>query len=346
VSDEYFTMSTSWVPMEPIDRGPLLEGISDDLEDGLNAALDGVESLRKADSSLWLVLDGMKEKYEEMPDRIAAMYREFSQADLKRGDGLQSLIDRYESVWKVLRQDSKTKLDQAEKRLEFWRGEAANNAKAYIGELAEAYDLVESHITVLESDVVAAREAIASAREDLSELGRSFKQVGEDYERDQAEQARSAHSKVLAAVFSGAVTGLLAASAIPSGGATAGLLVLARGATFAANVAGSAITSSIQREIRGKNGLELFDSFKESVEKIRTQMEDAADDLVGDIDAHAKDLPKVPPPPDVSPGDHFDPDDFETSHTSRETEQNVREADVDIAPDGKRKSRVSAGLDG
>lgn len=335
MTDDYFTMGSSSSPWGPLDRGPLLEGVSDDLTEGCNNALDGVETLRTADISL-IFADEQGPAFQQMADKVSAIYREFSAAKLDRDSGLQSLIDRYERVWKTLQQDSAPKLDTALDRLEYWRGDAANAAKAYIGDLKQAYELVESKITVLEADVVAAREAIASARHDLNELGLSLKQVAEKYKKDQERQAENARSKVLAAVFTGAVTGLLAAATMGTGAAAAGtVFTMARGAMFAANVAGSAIGEVISKEISGDNAFDIFESFTDVVDKIRSTMEDTSGDLAADIRSQAEDLPKIPAPPDVSPGDRFDPSNFETDHTSRGTEKNVRDANVDIAPDGQ-----------
>jgi len=333
MTDDYFTMGGPW---EPVDRGPLLEGISEDLLEGANNALDGVQALREAEFTLALGDDSFA---EQMNKKVSSIYREFSAANLDRENGLQSLIDRYERIWKTLQQDAAPKLDTALDRLEYWRGDAANSAKAYIGDLKQAYELVESKITVLEADVVAAREAVASARHDLNELGYSLKQVAEKYKEDKKIQAANARSKVLAAVFTGAVTGLLAAATMGAGGAAAGtVFTLARGAMFAANVAGSTIGEMISKEISGDNAVDIFASFTDAVDKIRSAMEDTSGDLASDIGKQAEDLPKIPPPPDVSPGSHFDPSNFETDHTSRETEKNVRDANVDIAPDGKDSS--------
>lgn len=334
MTDDYFTMSGSG-PWGAVDRGPLLEGVSDDLLDGANNALDGVETLRAASFSL-ILGDEQGSYFEQMNEKVSSIYREFSAANLDRDNGLQSLIDAYEGIWKKLQQDSAPKLDTALDRLEHWRGDAANAAKAYIGDLKQAYELVESKITVLEADVVAAREAVASARHDLNELGLSLKQVAEKFKKDKDQQAANARSKVLAAVFTGAVTGLLAAATMGTGAAAAGtVFTMARGAMFAANVAGSAIGEVISKEISGDNAFDIFESFTDAVDKIRSAMEDTSSDLADDIGKQAEDLPTIPPPPDVSPGDHFDPSNFETEHTSRETEKNVRDTNVDIAPDGK-----------
>ncbi|MGC7094431.1 hypothetical protein ACPZ19_07200 [Amycolatopsis lurida] len=312
-----------------------LEGISDDLLDGANDALDALDILRWTE--LWMPED----QVEDWRKQVASVYREFSAADIERDSesGLQALINEQDKIWKALIDNSKSELDQAEKRLEHWRGDAANDVKAYINNLAHTFDRVGTKITVLESDVVAAREAIASARGDLSKLGESFKAVAEKYREDQERKSESAGLKVLGAAFAGAVAGLLTV-ATAGAGAAAGAAVLsatAKGAIIAGNVAGSAISATIANaaEITGDNVFELVGSFFENTDKLREGMIDAMDDLAKQIDIEAEDLPAIPPPPDVSPGSSFNPDDFETERLDKDRERKVRDSGVDIAPDGK-----------
>jgi hypothetical protein len=126
-------------------------------------------------------------------------------------------------------------------------------------------------------------------------------------------------------------------------GAVAGATVFtaANGALVAGNAAGGAITAMVanQAEITGDNAFDLYQSFLDSAGKIRDGAGEAAQTLANRIGDEAVDLPTIPDAPDVSPGSSFDPSNFETDHTSRGTEKNVRDANVDIAPDG----RVSGG---
>ncbi|RSM41687.1 hypothetical protein DMA12_23795 [Amycolatopsis balhimycina DSM 5908] len=320
-------------------RAELLEGVSEDLKDGANDALNAIDVLRTTDFLLF-GFDDSNENIRKMQDEIAAIYREFSDADIdhESAGGLQHLIMSHDAVWKQLQRDSKPKLDDARQFLGEWRGSAANAVKAYLNELADAFTNVESKITVLESDVVAAREAIAAARQDLSNLGTTFLQTAEDYKKEQSRKREAAMSKVLAATFAGAVAGLLtvatAGAAAPIGAATFGA---AEGALIAGNAAGGAISAVVanQAEIKGDNAFDLYQSFLDSAGKIRAGAGEAATTLANRIGDEAVDLPKIPDPPDVSPGSSFDPSNFETGHTSRQTEKNVRDANVDIAPDGQ-----------
>lgn len=317
-------------------RAELLEGVSDDLRDGANDALDGLRILKYTD---W-VLVSMEDQYRKMQDEIAGFYREFSDGDIDHEStgGLQSMIMRHDAVWKQLQRDSKPKLDDARQFLEEWRGSAANEVKAYLNELADTFTAVTSKITVLESDLVAAREAIASARQDLNNLGATFKHTAEDFQKEQERKREAAMSKVLAATFAGAVAGLLTV-ATAGAGAAAGATVFtaANGALIAGNAAGGAITAAVanQTEIKGDNAIDLYDSFVESADKIRDGAGEAAAKLADRINDEAVDLPPIPDSPDVSPGSSFDPSNFETSHTSRQTEKNVRDANVDIGRDGQ-----------
>ncbi|MDS0133650.1 MULTISPECIES: hypothetical protein [unclassified Amycolatopsis] len=338
--DGYFDTGLDAQPMSGGDdrRTELLDGVSEDLKQGATDALDALEILRMTD---WIFgLGPGDDGFRKMQDDVAAIYREFSDADIdhESAEGLQSLIMRHDAVWKALQRDSGPKLDDARQFLDVWRGSAANAVKAYLNELADTFTEVETKITILESDIVAAREAIASARQDLSNLGSTFKSTAEDYQKSQERKREAAMSKVLAATFAGAVTGLLTVATAGAGAAAgATIFTMANGAIVAGNAAGGAITAVVanQAEITGDNGFDLYQSFLDSAGKIRDGAGDAAQKLADRIGDEAVDLPKIPDAPDVSPGSSFDPDNFETDRTSRQTEKNVRDANVDIAPDGQ-----------
>jgi hypothetical protein len=336
--DGYFDTGLDAEPMSSGEdrRAELLEGISEDLNVGANDALDALEILKRTD---WAFGVGTDEAYfRRIQDEVAGIYREFSDADIdhESPSGLQNLIMMHDATWRQLEEASTPKLEDALQFLEKWRGSAANRVKAYLHELAGSFDKVREKITVLESDLVAARELVASARQDLNSLGSTFKSTAEDYQKAQERQRESAMSKVLAGTFAGAVAGLLAVS---TGGA--GLTLVAAGATIAGNAAGGMITATVanQTEIKGDNSFDLYQSFLDSVDKIRDGAGEAVTALVNKISDEAANLPAIPDSPDVSPGSSFDPDNFETDHTSRKTEKNVRDANVDIAPNG----RVSSG---
>jgi hypothetical protein len=319
-------------------RGELLEGVSADLADGANDALDALQILKYTDWVFGLGSD--EDGFKKMQDEIAGVYREFSDADIdhESTEGLQSLIMKHDAVWKQLQRESKPKLDDARQFLGVWRGSAANAVKAYLNQLADAFTEVETKITVLESDVVAAREAVASARQDLSNLGTTFLETAKKYQEDQSRKREAAMSKVLAATFAGAVAGLLTvASAGVAAPAGAAIFTAANGAMVAGNAAGGAISAVVanQAEITGDNAFDLYQSFLDSAGKIRDGAGEAATTLANRINDEAVDLPKIPGSPDVSPGSSFDPDNFETDHTSRETEKNVRDENVDIGRDGE-----------
>jgi len=338
--DGYFDTGLDAEPMSSGEdrRAELLEGVSEDLKDGANDALDAIDVLRQTDFLLF-GFDDSNENVRKMQDEIAAIYREFSDADIdhESTEGLQSLIMKHDAVWKQLQRDSSPKLDDARQFLGVWRGSAANAVKAYLNELADAFTAAETKITVLESGVVAAREAIASARQDLSNLGTTFLDTANKFKEDQSRKREAATSKVLAATFAGAVAGLLTvASAGIAAPAGAAVFTAANGALVAGNAAGGAISAVVanQAEITGDNAFDLYQSFLDSAGKIRDGAGEAAGTLANRIGDEAVDLPKIPDSPDVSPGSSFDPDNFETDHTSRQTEKNVRDKHIDIAPDG------------
>ncbi|MCR6481478.1 hypothetical protein M8542_01475 [Amycolatopsis sp. OK19-0408] len=342
--DGYFDTGLDAQPMSGGDdrRAELLEGVSDDLRDGANDALTGLEILKYTD---WIfgVARPDDKGYAEMQDDIAAYYREFSDGDIDHEStgGLQHMIMQHDAIWKQLQRDSKPKLDDARQFLTEWRGSAANEVKAYLNELADTFTAVTSKITVLESDLVAAREAIASARQDLNSLGTTFRQTAEDYQKAKERQREAAASKVLAATFAGAVAGLLTVATAGVGAAPgAALFTAADGALIAGNAAGGAITAVVsnQAEIEGDNAFDLYGSFIKSADKIRDAAGEAAQSLADRVNDEAVDLPPIPEAPDVSPGSSFDPSNFETSHTSRQTEKNVRDENVDIGRDGELSS--------
>ncbi|WP_410615666.1 hypothetical protein [Amycolatopsis sp. lyj-109] len=339
--DGYFDTGLDAEPMSTGEdrRAELLEGVSEDLKDGANDALDAIDVLRQTNFLLF-GFDDSNENVRKMQDEIAGIYREFSDADIdhESTEGLQRLIMKHDAVWKQLQRDSKPKLDDARQFLDVWRGSAANAVKAYLNQLADAFTEVETKITVLESDLVAAREAIASARQDLSNLGTTFLETAKKFQEDQSRKREAAMSKVLAATFAGAVAGLLTvASAGVAAPAGAAIFTAANGALVAGNAAGGAISAVVanQAEITGDNAFDLYQSFLDSAGKIREGAGEAAGTLADRIGDEAVDLPKIPDSPDVSPGSSFDPDNFETEHTSRQTEKNVRDEHVDIAPDGR-----------
>jgi hypothetical protein len=339
--DGYFDTGLDAEPKSSGDdrRAELMEGISADLTDGATDALDALEVLRT--TALWMFgFDDSSEQFRKMQDETAGIYREFSDADIdhESTDGLQNLIMKHDAVWKQLQRDSGPKLDDARQFLDVWRGAAANAVKAYLNELADAFTEVATKITVLESDVVAAREAIASARQDLNNLGSTFLETAKKYQDDQSRKHEAALSKVLAATFAGAVAGMLTvASAGVAAPAGAAIFTAANGALVAGNAAGGAISAVVanQAEITGDNVMDLYQSFLDSAGKIRDGMGETSTTLANRIGDEAIDLPQIPDSPDVSPGSSFDPSNFETDHTSRQTEKNVRDANVDIQPDGE-----------
>jgi hypothetical protein len=324
------------------DRATLLEGISDDLIDGANDAFDALDIFREF---LWYEYGGRDVvSLDDEKKDTADLFREFSEADIDytSASGLQTMIQDYEGIWNAFQDNSKTSLDRSLTLLSEWRGEGAESAKTYVEGLVNTYARVGTKLTVLESDLVAAREAIASARTDLTTLAASFKSAAEKYVRDKERQSDSAMYMVLAVAFGAAVTGLLAVATAGAGAAAgAAVFTVADGAIVAGQTAGAAISAGIaaKADVSGDSVSTIYQSFCDNADRIREGMFRTSDALVSRIRTETHNLPIVPESPDVSPGDAFDPSDFETDHTSKDTEKRVRDGNVDIQPDGD----VSAG---
>ncbi|ATY11373.1 hypothetical protein CU254_13570 [Amycolatopsis sp. AA4] len=318
-------------------RAELLEGISEDLHQGANDALDGLEFLRYAEFFKFSMAKGLFEAYQ---DKVTEVFREFSEADLKdTGGGLQSMINSYEPVWKNLSRGSITELRRAKELLGSWRGNAAEDVKTYLDRLSEAYEALAAEITVVESDIVAARDGVWAARDDLGSLALTFRETAEKYQKAKAKEGEISWSKVAAVAFTGALVGMLAVVATPAGAAAAagGLSMSAVGAQAAVAGAGAGlteVTAQASAKVEGDNADDIFESFLGGVDKIRSHMQESAGRLADKIHEKSVNLPPVPSPPDVSPGDSFDPSNFETSNTPKGTEKRVRDRNVDIAPDG------------
>ena len=318
-------------------REELLAGICDELRGGANEALDGLELLRWADFGMMAVMDKV---YPDFQDKITAVFREFSSADLKdSGGGLQTKINSYEPVWRNLAHGSLTELKRARELMDSWRGEAAEDVKTYLDKLAETYDAIGAEITVVESVVAAARDSVWGARDDLNKLAETFRETAQKYAKDKAKEGEISWSKVAAVAFSAALVGMLSVVATPAAGAAAGGLTMSAVGTSAA-VAGAGagiaeVTAQATTKVEGDNAVEIFQSFMEHTDKLRDNMKDATERFVQKVHEKSGNVPPIPPPPDVSPGDTFDPSNFETSNTPKGTEKRVRDRHVDIGPDGR-----------
>lgn len=309
----------------------LLEGISDDLTAGAEKAFAALDLLFEpmfgvdADFS-----SGRKEQVQDF-------FLEFSEAELVGSNSLQPMIEAYERLWNAF-QDTKAPLDRSLVLLFKWRGEGAEAAKSYIQGLVNTYSRVGTKLTVLEADIVAARDAIATARADLSELSATFLTAAEKYRDDKERQDESALMKAVAATFAAAVTALLIAAVPPAGGfAAATFFTTANGVQVAGAAAGAglATAATVQADIVGDSPESIYNSYHDGVVNIREGMFRATESLISKINVEINNLPIVPEPPDVSPGETFDPGNFETEKTDKETEKRVRDKNVDISNDGK-----------
>ncbi|ANN21455.1 hypothetical protein SD37_41725 [Amycolatopsis orientalis] len=315
------------------DNSKLLDGITADLTKGANDAYAAVDLLFQD----WLMgsdIDLSGGRKEQVRD----FFLEFSEAELVGENSLQTMIEAYEKCWNSF-QDTKAPLDRSLVLLLKWRGEGAETAKSYIQGLVNTYSRVGTKLTVLEADIVAARDAIATARADLSALASSFLTAAEKYRDDQERQDESALTKALAAGFAGAVAALLVAAVPPAGAAltAATFFTTANGVQVAGAAAGAGLSTLVSENasIIGDSPETIYNSFHDGVVNIREGMFRAAESLISKINVEINNLPIVPEPPDVSPGETFDPGNFETENTDKGTEKRVRDKNVDISNDGR-----------
>ncbi len=310
----------------------LLEGISDDLTAGADKAFKAMDIIYPAMFGSDVDFSGGRK------EQVRDFFIEFSEADLNESENsLQRMIEAYEGLWNAF-QETKAPLDRSLVLLLKWRGEGAESAKSYIQGLVNTYSRVGTKLTVLEADIVAARDAIATARADLSTLSASFLTAAEKYKDDQERHSESVLMKVVAATFAAAVTALLVAAVPPAGGLTAAaFFTTANGVQVAGAAAGAGLSTVVaaQGEIVGDSPETIYNSYHDAVVNIREGMFRASESLISKINVEINNLPIIPEPPDVSPGDTFDPGNFETENTDKGTEKRVRDKNVDISNDGK-----------
>ncbi|AIG72954.1 Hypothetical protein AJAP_00075 [Amycolatopsis japonica] len=313
------------------DNSKLLEGITHDLQAGAEKAFTAVDLLFQP----WMF--GSDADFSGgRKEQIRDFFLEFSDAQLVGENSLQPMIEAYEGLWNAF-QDTKAPLDRSLVLLLKWRGEGAETAKSYIQGLVNTYSRVGTKLTVLEADIVAARDAIATARADLSTLAASFLTAAEKYRDDKERQDESALVKALAATFAAAVTALLVAAAPPAGLTAATFFTTANGVQVAGAAAGAGLSTLVSENaaIVGDSPEMIYNSFHDGVVNIREAMFRASESLISKINTEINNLPIIPEPPDVSPGETFDPGNFETENTDKGTEKRVRDKNVDISNDGK-----------
>ncbi|MFD5243214.1 hypothetical protein ACFWIW_01655 [Amycolatopsis sp. NPDC058340] len=312
------------------DNSKLLEGISHDLTAGAEKAYAALDLLYPPFFGSDVDLSG------GLKEEVRDFFIEFSEAELVGENSLQTMIEAYEGLWNAF-QDTKAPLDRSLVLLLKWRGEGAETAKSYIQGLVNTYSRVGTKLTVLEADIVAARDAIATARADLSTLAASFLTAAEKYRDDKERQDESALVKALAATFAAAVTALLVAAAPPAGLTAATFFTTANGVQVAGAAAGAGLSTLVSENaaIVGDSPEMIYNSFHDGVVNIREAMFRASESLISKINTEINNLPIIPEPPDVSPGETFDPGNFETENTDKGTEKRVRDQNVDISKDGK-----------
>ncbi|OLZ59883.1 hypothetical protein [Amycolatopsis keratiniphila] len=330
MDDGYFTALDAETTSGFGDNSKLLEGISHDLTAGAEKAFTALDLLYPPFFGADVDLSG------GLKEEVRDFFLEFSEAELVGETSLQTMIEAYEGLWNAF-QDTKAPLDRSLVLLLKWRGEGAETAKSYIQGLVNTYSRVGTKLTVLEADIVAARDAIATARADLSTLAASFLTAAEKYRDDKERQDESALVKALAATFAAAVTALLVAAAPPAGLTAATFFTTANGVQVAGAAAGAGLSTLVSENaaIVGDSPEMIYNSFHDGVVNIREAMFRASESLISKINTEINNLPIIPEPPDVSPGETFDPGNFETENTDKGTEKRVRDKNVDISNDGK-----------
>jgi hypothetical protein len=319
-------------------REEQLSGICDELREHANKALDAYEALKMRDlvmSSLWESTEGT----------IEQAFRDFSDSNV---DGLQELACGTDgtgglaAAWRTMEEGCEAEFEAVRRGLDGWYGDAAEAASFYTDQLADDYKRSITNISELESGVVAARDLIHTARQDLRNATDSFCSAVEQYiETENASEVT--FSQVLAAGFGGAVCGLLTVS---TGGAVA---PIASGAAAAAAGVGGALSGLLELvpsgPVAGDTAMDVFSSYLDEIDKLKDHVERAADDLVNEINRTIGQLPDIQRPPDVSPGDTFDPDEFRADGLSDSLERAVRDLRVDLTstPDPGRSTATAEG---
>lgn len=309
-----------------IDQPGLLDGIADSLKDTAEEAYEAVDLLR-----MWHQSD---DSIREMKEPIRQRFLDFSSADISPEGTIQTMIDTLDSIWQDFEEHSTWRLERSLELLDHWSGNGAENARDQITRLKNRYSSDQSknnavaELTQLQSDVVGVREMIAKGHEDLRQLTSSFHRAAEEY-REAESASQVSPSDILKSGFAGAVTGLLTVAAVPTGG----MSLVAGGAIIAAHAAGSMVVTGLaDASITGGDPFEIHGSYIEAIDELKSEIRRVAvEEFVPDIDAAREEVSGVPRPPDVSPGDEFDPDeDFTTPEMPQDVEDDVREADVDI----------------
>lgn len=307
--------------------------VKPELMDALNAAYDAIDELFPFDPDpLQFDVDASHPKKNE----VHGYFREFSEAEFDAANGgrLQDLINDLGQVREPLTKAADL-VQQAHDNLASWHGEAADNAKVKLLNLRADYVPVNngtnslySALSVLEADVVAMREIYASARDDLRRLTQAFRDSAGDYQAQQKAAGHAFWSKLLAGTADAVIAGALV---VVTGGLAAGVEAASVAAT------GTLVDTSVERDLAGGDPQGIYDGYIQHIQDIESHAQLAVQALVTKIHSEIQGWPPLTPPPDVSPGNSFDPDDFGTAETPDDIERGVRGAGRDIpAADGAR----------
>ncbi|OQO93029.1 hypothetical protein B1813_13085 [Saccharomonospora piscinae] len=321
---------------DEIDRATLLDGVDDELRDAANKALDAVDLLKMCG----FPAEWVTRPLEESKPRVVRPFRVMSGHDI---DGMTDLIEGYESTLRQftpnMRADDPEELPELRRAYDLlsenWYGDGAEAATLYVANLSQAYQGSALLISEVAGGAIAAREIIATAREDLTELADTFYAAAEQYAESKksnspawGRMAAWATVGVAVGLLTGGVAGVVGAVGGIAGSLIAGEVAKADAGSVAGDSADEVVTSYLEQADA------LLDKTTETAEELARKI----DDRIGKISEHP-----IPPPPDVSPGPAFDPDDFRTDTLPGDIERNVRDANVDIAAGGGQAGSAGGG---
>jgi hypothetical protein len=327
-----------------IDRSALLDGIDDELRDAANKAIDAVALVWCATYLPWDPLPWEElviPKVEEYAPDVLRPFRLMSGHDIQ---GMTDLIEGYETTLRNftpnMQAEEPEELPELRRAYDLlndnWYGEGAEAATLYVAQLSQAFQGSALLISEVAGGVIAARETIATARDDLVNLADTFYAAAEEYV-----ESKQSNKPALGRMLGWTTLGV--AVALVTGGGISGVVAAVGG------IAGSLIANEVAKaetgSVSGDGPEEIIASYLEEADKLISRTTETAEEIARKIRERTEAISEypVPPPPDVSPGDAFDPDDFRTDTLPGEIEQNVRDANVDIGIDGNWSDSTEGG---
>ncbi|TCP56643.1 hypothetical protein EV191_101588 [Tamaricihabitans halophyticus] len=269
------------------DRGPLLEGIGDDLRGAAEAVLIAFDALWFAEYAVGLGMgsygDHLAAALETEQRRAMVPFRELSSADeaglrelgerlreclLALSDNVQDAQHKDDIDWPQRVTDARGYISP-----ENWEGNAGANARLRLSNLGDRYVNCTSLASSTLAVVVDARATIGTAKRDLCQLADDFVSAAESYAESKSSERGISFGEVFTDAFIGALGGLI------TGGP--------RGAIE------GAVTSSAETiigggqeentDLSGQSLEEIVESFQIGADNIRTGVRDSASEIVEKI---------------------------------------------------------------